>query len=236
MRALLQYLLPDYCALCKLQSKARICDACQEDYMQDSTHRCQQCALPLPTRHDKRCGNCLKDPPAFDTSVVAIHYEAPVDSLVLGLKFGAKLNYAEIIAQQLANAILRQWEPQLALPFLLCPVPLSRERLISRGFNQALEIGRPLSHQLGIPLQSDLLWRTKETLQQSSLHPDARYKNIQGAFAINPVWQSRIIGQHIAIIDDVMTTGTTLNEIAKTLKRHGAARVSNFVFARTNRH
>lgn len=236
MRTLLQHLLPDYCALCKMQSTANICNGCQQDYLMDPFHRCLQCALPLPTDMDKRCGTCLKETPYFDTTLVAIQYEAPVDSLVLGLKFGAKLSYAEIIAQQLADAILRQSKLRSALPNLLCPVPLSRGRLVNRGFNQALEISRPLSRRLGVPLQADLLWRIKETLQQSSLHPDARHKNIQGAFTVNPRWYPAIDGQHVAVIDDVMTTGTTLNEIAKTLKRHGAARVSNLVFARTNRH
>ncbi|MBC3873703.1 ComF family protein [Undibacterium flavidum] len=236
MQTLLEYLLPGSCALCKMRSKTSICDGCLQDYMLNTAHRCQQCALPLTALGDKRCGTCLKDTPDFDTTLVAVQYDAPVDSLVLGLKFGAKLNYAGIIAQQLADAILRQSTLSPVLPSLLCPVPLSRGRLANRGFNQALEISRPLSRRLGIPLQADLLWRTKETLQQSSLHPDARHKNIQGAFTVNPVWHTAIHGRHIAVIDDVITTGTTLNEIAKTLKRYGAARVSNFVFARTNRH
>lgn len=235
MRALFFSLLPNYCALCKMQSTISICAACQTDFMLDHCPRCLQCALPLTTPHDQRCGACLKDPPYFDTSLVCSHYAAPLDGLVLGLKFAAKLNYAKIIAQQLEHVIRRKWANPAPPPALLLPVPLSKQRLISRGFNQAVEIARPLSRQLGIPMQTNLLWRTKETLQQSSLHPDERHKNIQGAFTVNPAWLSSLEGQHIAVIDDVMTTGTTLNEVAKVLKRYGAAHVSNLVFARTDR-
>lgn len=235
MRALFLSLLPNYCALCKMQSAISICAACQTDFMRDDCLRCLQCALPLTTPHDQLCGACLKDPPSFDTSLVCSHYAAPLDGLVLGLKFAAKLNYAGIIAQQLALVIQREWANSAKPPALLLPVPLSKQRLISRGFNQAVEIARPLSRQLDIPMQTNLLWRTKETLQQSSLHPDERHKNIQGAFTVNPAWRTSIEGQHIAVIDDVMTTGTTLNEVAKVLKRYGAARVSNLVFARTDR-
>ena len=236
IRPLIDLLIPGLCVLCKLHSTTGICAGCQRDYLHDATRRCQQCALPLFTQHDTICGACLKEPPFFDASLVCGHYDSPVDSIVLGLKFAGKLSNANIIAQQLASAIPRQAQKLSTMPDLLCPVPLSEQRLRSRGFNQAWEIARPLGRTLKIPQQADLLWRTKETLQQSSLHPDERFQNIQGAFAINPQWRHLIQGRHIAVVDDVMTTGMTLNEIAKILKRHGAARVSNFVFARTNRH
>lgn len=236
LRTLISLLLPTVCVLCRQHSSSGICDGCQRDYLRNTTLRCQQCALPLFTFQDTICGTCLKEPPHFNKSLVCSNYNSPIDSIVLGLKFAGKLNNADIIAQHLAKAIHRQSHILTSMPDLLCPVPLSKKRLRSRGFNQAWEIARLLGQELKISTNANLLWRTKETLQQSSLHPDERHQNIQGAFAINPKLQHLINGQHVAVVDDVMTTGTTLNEIAKILKRYGAAQVSNFVFARTDRH
>ena len=123
--------------------------------------------------------------------------------------------------------------PQDSLPDLICPIPLGPQRLISRGFNQSLEIAKPLGSNLGIPVQRDLLLRIRDTQQQSSLHPDARQKNVRHVFMLHPDHSTLVLGKHIALVDDVITTGTTLNEAAKVLKRFGAKRVSNFVFART---
>lgn len=235
MQNYLQYFLPTYCALCKTVSRTGICPACQKDFIDDEQHRCHTCALPITDKNAKICGNCLRNPPHFNATITCTDYHAPVDSIVLGLKFGGNLSYASIIAQQLHNKIRRASNTQRDLASIICPVPLSSQRLSHRGFNQALEIARPLSAQLDVPIQAQLLWRVKDTLQQSRLHPDERYQNVQHAFAINPRLMHLIDGQHVGVIDDVMTTGTTLNEIAKLLKRYGAAQVSNYIFARTNR-
>lgn len=235
MQNYLQFFLPTYCPLCKAASKTGICSACQRDYINDQQHRCSTCALPIADKKAKICGNCLKSPPHFDSTITCTDYHAPIDSIVLGLKFAGNLSYANIIAQQLHDRIKHSLNTPHRLAAIFCPVPLSQQRLRMRGFNQALEIARPISTKLAIPLQTQLLWRVKDTQQQSRLHPDERYQNVQHAFAINPRLMLLIEGQHFGLIDDVMTTGTTLNEIAKLLKRYGAARVSNYVFARTNR-
>lgn len=135
------------------------------------------------------------------------------------------------MAQAIRNRILES--SQLELPDLLLPVPLGQRRLRERGFNQALEIGRQLSTQLGIPIETRLLRRIKETLAQSTLRPHQRQTNMRNAFLFNDQRNTKIQGLHIGVIDDVMTTGMTLNAIAKELKYHGAVKVSNFVFART---
>jgi ComF family protein len=180
------------------------------------------------------CGECLSTPPHFDQTIVATDYSAPFDQLVLALKFGHRLPLATLFSDLLRDAILRQAEQDL--PQILCPVPLGAQRLRERGFNQSLEIAKPLASQLGITLQSALLRRVRDTVQQSGLHPDARQKNIRNAFTLNDTAIELVQGKHIGLIDDVMTTGTTLNEIAALLKRFGAAKVSNYVFARTARH
>jgi len=119
-------------------------------------------------------------------------------------------------------------------PSLLTVVPLSAQRLVTRGFNQAHEIARPLARALGIPLEPQLAVRVRDTAAQSMLPPKERRKNIRKAFTVAPTAIDRIRGQHVGIVDDVMTTGETLGELAATLKRFGAARVTNFVFARSN--
>ncbi|WP_395004958.1 ComF family protein [Undibacterium sp.] len=236
MQNLLQYVLPHHCALCTLISKQGICDACRTDYFPSNRVRCLQCGIPLNSRSDNRCGACLKEPPHFDRTLVSCDYLAPVDSLVLGLKFGRDLRYAKLIAEQLESIVIRHFTQTSTTPHIFCPVPLSRQRLIARGFNQSLEIAKNLKLPPNNKLAPNLVWRLKETLQQSSLHPDDRYHNVRGAFFTNPECREEIDGKHLVVVDDVITTGTTLNEIARVLKQAGAISVSNLVFARTTWH
>lgn len=195
-----------------------------------------QCANVLPYANNANhriCGNCLAQPPAFDATVAATNYAAPIDRLVLSLKFGGQLALAPLFAQMLGDAWLRLQKDHSSLPSLLTVVPLSPQRLTERGFNQAQEIARPLARALGIPLESQLAIRVRDTAAQSMLPPEERRKNIRKAFTVTPTAIDRIKGQHVGLVDDVMTTGETLGELAATLKRFGAARVTNFVFARS---
>ena len=180
-----------------------------------------------------RCGACLEQAPAFDATFAAVDYAAPVDQLVVSLKFGSRLALAPTFARLMRDALLLPATPQPALPSVLLPVPLGASRLAQRGFNQALEIARPLSRTLGIKLEPRLAMRLRDTSAQSSLHPEQRRKNVRNAFMISHEFVDQLHGQHVGVVDDVMTTGETLNELAATLKRFGAARVTNFVFART---
>ena len=177
--------------------------------------------------------------------MAAADYAAPLDQLVLGLKFGGRLALAPLFAQQLRTALSdRPLHPHANghdpdacqenhLPDLLVPVPLGRARLQERGFNQSLEIARPLSLALGVPLLPRLLIRVRDTPAQSLLAPLARRQNLLGAFTLAARASHSVRGRHVGVVDDVMTTGATLNEIAATLKRFGATRVTNLVFART---
>lgn len=178
------------------------------------------------------CGVCLKNPPAFDRIITAADYAPPVDQLVQSLKFGGKLALAPLFAHLIARAV-NQAE-NLPPPDILAPVPLAAKRLSERGFNQALEIARPLSRQLHIPLIPALVSRIRETAPQSLTTLAERRKNVRQAFAIGNPFLSRLQGRHIAIVDDVLTTGQTMGEIARLLKQAGAATVSGFVFARTS--
>jgi ComF family protein len=194
--------------------------------------RCEQCALPLASGDTSRtlCGACLRHPPSFDATVAATDYTPPTDQLVLGLKFGAQLAFATLFSDMLHAAVCRC---QLELPQILVAVPLGPMRLAERGFNQALEIAKPLARKLNIPLDKRLLLRTRDTAAQALLPPDERRSNINRAFTLLSQSVDRVQDRHIGVVDDVMTTGETLNELAATLKRFGARRVTNLVFART---
>lgn len=229
--ALLRTLLPASCALCGARSEALLCAPCRAQFFAPAPARCAQCANPLDAAGALRCGPCLAAPPAFDATLVAADYAAPVDQLVLQLKFGARLALAGLFAQLLRDAVLGQ--PGFALPALLCPVPLGPGRLAERGFNQALEIARPLAAALGVALQPRLAARTRETAAQTRVAPAERARNIAHAFALAPAAAALVRGRHIGLVDDVITSGRTLDALAATFKRHGAARVTNLVFART---
>jgi ComF family protein len=248
-QALARALLPSCCALCGAVCDAAVCGPCHRQYVAPRRPRCACCANPVDHRGQSTqlnqliencaltpvvCGACLAERPAFDATVVAADYASPLDQLVLQLKFGARLALAPWCAQMLRDAVLD--EPGFQLPNLLCPVPLGPQRLAERGFNQALEIARPLAAALGVELQPRLALRALDTRAQSGVAPAERRDNIRNAFSVAPDALERVAGQHIGIVDDVMTSGHTLNELAAELKRAGAARVSNLVFARTPPH
>ncbi|WP_295999655.1 ComF family protein [Rugamonas sp.] len=257
-RALLHTLLPASCALCGGGSDEALCPACHAQFFSADVARCRLCANPLPaagdaaavadgaatgpraagmagapaSEHGPLCGHCLAQRPAFDATLVAADYAVPLDRLVLQLKFGGRIALAALFARCLRDALLRR--PGFVLPDLLCPVPLGPRRLSERGYNQALEIARPLARSLGVTLHPRLAQRVHDTTAQSRVTPDQRRQNIARAFAVSD--GALVEGRHIGIVDDVMTSGQTLNELAATFKRYGAARVTNLVFARTPPH
>jgi len=232
--AALRRLLPSVCALCGDGCDGVVCPPCRAQYAGPRGTSCMRCANPLPA--GAVCGACLADPPAFDATIAAVDYAAPLDQLVLQLKFGARLALAPWFAQLLRDAVLARGAALLPnpLPDLLCPVPLGERRLVERGFNQALEIARPLAASLGVALHPKLAGRTLETTAQSGVTPAERARNVRGAFAVAD--PDLVAGRHVGLVDDVMTSGHTLGELAATFKRFGAARVTNFVFARTPPH
>jgi ComF family protein len=232
--ARLPAMLPSSCALCGTTNAHTICDGCRRHYFAPRRPCCPQCAMPHETNSaDLRCGACLDRPPAYDATVAAIDYGAPLDQLVIALKFGGRLALAPMFAGMIRDTLLHSSARHTPLPDLIAPVPLGASRLAQRGFNQALEIARPLSRSLGIALEPRLAMRVRDTAAQSMLPPEERRQNLRAAFVVSGGLIERIRDRHVGIVDDVMTTGSTLNELAATLKRYGAARVTNFVFART---
>lgn len=199
-----------------------LCEGCRRE-LTAPVHRCPRCAALLPAGATGPCGACLKRPPAFDAAFAALDYRAPADRLVTALKFHGRLSHAGLLGELMA-AGLDGRDP----PDLIVPVPLHLGRLRERGFNQALEIARPLARRLGVPLDPQTAVRVRATPPQTELDAAARRRNVRGAFAVGP----GVAGLRIALVDDVMTTGSTLQELAKIMKRAGAARVEVWVAAR----
>lgn len=223
--AVLRRLLAPRCVVCDLADGDPLCDACTRDYFAVAA-RCTVCGLRLPpTADEQRCGRCLRAPPHFDATVCLADYAPPVDRMVAALKFGGRLPLAASFGALLARAAAG---PLYAVD-ALCVVPLAFERQAERGFNQAQEIARHVAARAGRPLRPGLLLRTRHTAAQMALALAERRRNVRGAF----VARGDLAGLHLAVVDDVMTTGATLDEVAAALKRAGAARVTNLVVART---
>jgi ComF family protein len=215
----LQAAIPQDCLLCGSASHdAPLCVPCQAE-LPLPPRSCPVCAMPEP--HGETCGSCLRHPPAFDMTVAAWRYAYPVDRLVQALKFHGRLALAPFFAQALASRV--------GQADLVVPMPLHHERLTERGFNQAAEIARHLTRKLGVRLALHGATRIRRTLPQVHLPFEERARNVRGAFAC----ALDLTGARVAVVDDVMTTGATLGEIAKVLRRAGAARVENWVVART---
>ncbi|OYO32242.1 ComF family protein [Janthinobacterium sp. PC23-8] len=228
--AVLGSLLPAQCALCAGSCRAIVCQPCRRQYLEHRRRRCRQCANPLDDTA-LLCGRCLRRPPAYDATWTAADYAAPVDQLLLQLKFGARLALAPLFAQLLAQAV--QHEGDWDAPQMLCPVPLGPGRLVERGYNQALEIARPLARRLDIVLQPRLALRVRETRAQSGVAPRERRANLAQAFMVAPQHAGHVLGRHVGIVDDVMSSGHTVHALAVALKREGARKVTVLVAART---
>ncbi len=223
IRLIFRRMLAHACLLCGAPSgTARLCHGCRQDLPLHTQPQCPQCAIPTPD--GQTCGACLKHPPTFDRSVAAFSYAFPVDRLIQALKYDSRLAAAEVLGQQLALAA-----QALPPPDRLIAMPLHPARLRQRGFNHASEIARVVARALRIELDAGCCRRVRDTPPQVALAYAERRRNVRGAF----VCDARVKGARIALIDDVMTTGTSLDELAKTLKRAGAREVMCWVVART---
>lgn len=220
--------LPSLCAVCRGWGAQRVCGDCVQRFAVPMP-RCRICALRVPVGIDV-CGACLTDPPPYARTLAAVDYDHPWDGLITHFKFHGALDLAAPLAERMLAA--RGNAPPSAL---LVPIPLSDARLRERGYNQAWELAKRLGAALRCPVDATLLLRVKDTPHQLAFPPDERAGNVRAAFAVEPKRRGELQGRAVTLVDDVMTTGATVAEAARTLRQAGASEVHVWVIARTPR-
>ena len=208
-----------------MSSSGLWCEACDASLPYLNTPHCPICALP--TLQGETCGRCLSDPPAFAHTTTVFSYTFPLDKLIQAMKFGEQLALANTFAEKLAHRTTPH-----NLPDYVIAMPLHPNKLRERGFNQSLLLAKKISHELNIKLLPNACQRVRDTLAQSSLKWKERDKNVRDAFRC----EVDLTGKRIAVVDDVMTTGASLNALAKVIKKAGATEISAWVIARTLPH
>jgi ComF family protein len=216
------------CALCRSWDAQALCIRCVARFAPEVA-RCARCGLrtaaPVPA-----CGACIANAPNFDSCSVACDYVFPWDRLIADFKFNAQVALAHTLAQRMACAIQRGGG---ALPERVIPIPLAPGRLAERGYNQAWELARRVAHRLGCRSEAQWLLRPADGAHQAQLTLAQRRRNLRGAFMVNPSRRVSLQGRHVALVDDVMTSGSTLREATTVLRNAGATRVDVWVLART---
>ena len=219
--------LPQDCALCGGSSHSDLlCTPCNRSLEALPLAHCPRCAMP--SAPGQECGRCLKRMPHYDRTHAALRYQYPADRVILALKYRAKLPVAAYLARRLADSLRPGMRHHAAIDVVI-PMPLHHARLAMRGYNQSVEIGRRVARELALPFACRTALCLRDTPPQANLPLKQRRANVRGAFSCSPA----LAGMSIAVVDDVMTSGATLDELAGVLKRAGAVRVENWVVART---
>jgi ComF family protein len=223
-RPWLDYLLPESCLLCSADSgSGLLCADCTNDLPELPPAMCPLCSQA--TSYGERCGACLKEPPHFDRTIAAFRYDFPVDRIIHALKYGHQLAVADWLGEKLAKQIKAEKQ-------LIIPLPLHADRLRERGFNQSAELARAIGNHLKLTVDRSIAFRNRATPPQAEQPLKERHKNVRGAFEC----RADLSGKHILLVDDVMTTGATVNECARVLKLHGVTEISVVVAARALKH
>lgn len=208
-------LLPPTCLLCGQPglSGLDLCAGCHRD-LPHNRPACRRCAAPLPEPTAALCGQCLQVPPPFDRALALLRYSSPTPHWIQALKFNGRLEYARLLGELLAEVVGTEL---LIAPDVILPVPLHPARQRRRGFNQALELARPVARHLGLPIDTRHCRRQRATAAQAELGARERRRNVRNAFRIDEGLQAK----RVAIVDDVVTTGHTVGELARALRRQG---------------
>nr|WP_314478051.1 ComF family protein [uncultured Pseudomonas sp.] len=217
------------CLLCDgpaLQPYA-LCEPCEHQMPWLADH-CSRCALPLAMA-GLECGQCHRRPPAFEQVIVPWHFTFPVDTMISRFKHNRQWPLGRLMGEMAGNALSHHYAEGLPRPDVLLPVPMTKRRLRERGFNQAAMLARWWSRQLAVPCFEHLLVRTRHTTAQQHLSAKARWRNLRQAFAVC----GDLSGKHVALVDDVLTTGATAQAIALVMRKAGAVRVDVYCLART---
>lgn len=222
IQSLLDFFMPAHCILCSERGfeNRDLCRACYEE-LSKNTPRCGQCARDF---EGDFCPICAKKPPAFDETLAPFLHRGAIRYLIIQLKFHAHYPSARLLGNLLADYLQKTAQ----LPDCIIPVPLHKNRYRERGFNQSIEIARVLAKRLNVPLDLNSCTRSRDTVHQVGLNAVQRNENIKNAFAVSAAFQAK----HVALVDDVMTTGSTVHELALALKMAGCERVQIWVCAK----
>jgi len=222
-------LLKSNCVLCndQIEEKVSLCQACRDDLPRIEC-ACKMCALPMEANTNSQfCGQCLSQKTYVDYTESLFFYDNPIDYLISQMKFQQQLSVVAVLADLLKEHI-ETGVSKHGFPDVILPMPLHKIRLTKRGFNQSLEIIKPLAKAKDIPIELNLVERSKATQSQTNLNRKQRKKNVSGCFSLitKPNYS------HIVIVDDVITTGASVNELAKLLKKSGVDKVGVWSIAR----
>ena len=225
-------LFPPLCVACSRRldhsRPPLLCNDCQKILHFIASPICPCCGIPYTTGADHLCSACLRNTFDFDLARALLLYQPPIDAIILGLKFGGELSGLRTLGTLLAQSgCLRAFSP----PDYIIPVPLHAARIRERGFNQATLIARSCFPQWQDKLRLDLLIRKRQTTPQTQLSGQERRNNLNQAFSLNP--HGQISGKTLLVVDDVLTTGSTVNTCARLLRRAGAKRIEVFTLARS---
>ena len=224
-------ILPNRCVLCGLQSDLGYCRQCYL-LLPRIVHKCHQCgrSLPKSSPNPHQCGLCLNQPPPYQSSFIPFFYSPPISNAIQNLKFHKDIAVGTALAEAFIEALDSPWSNVSEFPEVLTPVPLHKKRLKERGFNQSLYLAEKIGSKLGIPVNPDILLRIKNTEPQSNLPERQRNKNMRGAFEVTkPILKY----EHVALIDDVVTSGNTVRAAAKLLKFSSVQTISVWAIAKT---
>ena len=221
--------LPSRCAVCHAWPSNAVCEDCVRQFGQPRT-RCRSCAASLP-QTVSQCGACLRQPPPLAAVLAAVDYDYPWANMVRDFKFHADIAWARSFARMMRST---PWvDPALEAADWIVPMPLSKQRLLERGFNQSAVLAGALEAGPVRKVHHDILVRIRDTAAQSSLPRSERHANVAHAFAVHPDWFTALLGKKVVLVDDVMTTGASLHAAAQALAQAGAAQTVALVFART---
>lgn len=202
-----------------------LCGPCRDDFPYVA-HACERCAIALPQAADGgRCLRCVRRPPPFERAFALLHYEYPVNHLIGALKFARRAECGRTLGELMGESLSRRVEE---MPEAIVPIPLHRDRYRERGFNQAMELALPIARRLGVDLAPHLISRPRATAPQTGLRATLRRRNVAGGFRVD----SPKLPRSLALVDDVLTTGSTLSAAARALRRAGVERVEAWVAAR----
>jgi ComF family protein len=219
--------LPSECLICHQWPGAALCDNCIEHFAQPRP-RCRRCALP---NLSDCCAACQAAPPVWDDCLCAVDYGYPWQACVSRLKFQGELGLAHSLGRLMRHA---PWvEPALEQATFLLPMPLSPERLQHRGYNQALLLARAIGRGCTLPIPINWLQKWRDTVAQSELSRTERLENVAGSLVLSPRHRHRLRGARVVLVDDVMTTGASLDAASRVLRHAGVSHITTLVLART---